>query len=409
MAKIRLRKETGKLFFEFRFRGVRCREQTGLKDTKANRRRMQKVLDQIEADIVAQDFTYSKYFPDSKKVASFENPRDSKHPPSSRAHAVIVENELETPLFKEFCLIWMREQEVVWRRATREVQSLMLDKHILPVFGEKSLHQIDKPEILEFRAKLAEKRVKTTGKPLSPKTINEIVGTLKAILTEAADRYQFNSPCKNIKRLRVPRSDIHPFTLDEVSRLINECRPDYRSYFIVRLLTGMRTGEVHGLKWSRIDFDKRQILVRETFSKRRTEYTKNDGSQREIDMSPQVFSALKIQENASREISEYVFCNQAGQPIDNSNFLRSVWKPLLTHLELEPRRPYQCRHTAATLWLGAGENPQWIARQLGHTTTEMLFRTYARYVPNLTRKDGSAFERLMCGVFSDAEKREQKQ
>ena len=53
------------------------------------------------------------------------------------------------------------------------------------------------------------------------------------------------------------------------------------------------------------------------------------------------------------------------------------------------------RHTAATLWLAAGESPEWIARQLGHTSTEMLFRVYSRYVPNLTRQDGSAFDRLL--------------
>lgn len=60
----------------------------------------------------------------------------------------------------------------------------------------------------------------------------------------------------------------------------------------------------------------------------------------------------------------------------------------------------QTRHTAATLWLASGEAPEWIARQLGHTSTEMLFRTYSRYVPNLTRQDGSAFERLLASRFS---------
>jgi integrase len=64
-------------------------------------------------------------------------------------------------------------------------------------------------------------------------------------------------------------------------------------------------------------------------------------------------------------------------------------------LKLEPRNPYQSRHTAATLWLASGENPQWIARQLGHASSEMLFKVYARFVPNLTRQDGSAFERLL--------------
>ena len=77
------------------------------------------------------------------------------------------------------------------------------------------------------------------------------------------------------------------------------------------------------------------------------------------------------------------------------NFTNRVWKPLLRHLGLAPRRPYQTRHTAATLMLSAGENPEWVARVLGHASTEMLFRVYSRYVPNLTRSDGRAFTGLV--------------
>jgi integrase len=54
------------------------------------------------------------------------------------------------------------------------------------------------------------------------------------------------------------------------------------------------------------------------------------------------------------------------------------------------------------LWLAAGESPEWIARQMGHSTTEMLFRVYSRFVPNLTRQDGSAFERLVTAHFGSA-------
>ena len=60
------------------------------------------------------------------------------------------------------------------------------------------------------------------------------------------------------------------------------------------------------------------------------------------------------------------------------------------------RKPYQTRHTAASLWLAAGENPEWIAKQMGHSTTRMLFTVYSRYVPNMTRRDGSAFENLLA-------------
>jgi len=95
-------------------------------------------------------------------------------------------------------------------------------------------------------------------------------------------------------------------------------------------------------------------------------------------------------------LSPHVFCNGSGEPIDLDNFTNRVWYPLLRHLGLEKRRPYQTRHTAATLWLGAGENREWVARQLGHANTEMLFKTYSRFVPNLTRRDGSAIERLLA-------------
>jgi integrase len=57
------------------------------------------------------------------------------------------------------------------------------------------------------------------------------------------------------------------------------------------------------------------------------------------------------------------------------------------------------RHTAATLWLAAGESPEWIARQLGHTSTQMLFKVYSRFVPNLTRQDGSAIDRLLTAAL----------
>jgi integrase len=130
------------------------------------------------------------------------------------------------------------------------------------------------------------------------------------------------------------------------------------------------------------------------------EYTKTDGSQREIEMSQPVYDALKHQYLATGD-KEYVFSTLSGAPVSTTNFTSRVWYPLLAHLGLRPRRPYQTRHTGATLWLASGESPEWIARQMGHANTEMLFRVYSRYVPNLTRSDGSAFERLLTNSFTN--------
>ena len=90
-----------------------------------------------------------------------------------------------------------------------------------------------------------------------------------------------------------------------------------------------------------------------------------------------------------------MFCSRGCHPIDAHNFANRIWYPLLRYLELEKRRPYQTRHTTATLMLASGENPEWIARLMGHTNTQMLFTVYSRFVPNLTRQDGLAFTGLV--------------
>lgn len=287
-----------------------------------------------------------------------------------------------------------------WRRSHIKSLRSTLDSRIIPVFGPKVVSSITKSDILAFRANLAKEPGRGGKDGLSPKRINEITGALCQIVAEAADRFEFTSPTANIKRLRVRRADVYPFSLQEVQTIIKTAREDYRNYFTVRFLTGMRTGEVHGLKWRYVDFSRRLILIRETFVLGEDDYTKTDGSQRDIQMSQPVYEALLQQYEATVKKSDYVFCNMVGSPLDNKNFTDRVWYPLLRHLDLEERKPYQMRHTAATLWLASGEAPEWIARQMGHTSTEMLFKVYSRYVPNLTRQDGSAMERLLASQLS---------
>jgi integrase len=222
---------------------------------------------------------------------------------------------------------------------------------------------------------------------------------MRMILTETADRFHFTPSFHNIKPLKIQKTNVDPFTLEEIQLLLNTVRPDYKDYFTVRFFIGMRTAEIDGLKWRFVDFERRQILVRETWVKGYVEYTKTDGSQREVEMSQLVYDALKRQYEATGD-EEFVFSTLSDAPLSNNNVTKWVWYPLLAHLDLRPRRPYQTRHTAATLWLANGESPEWIARQMGHSNAEMLCRVYSRYVPNLTRHDGSAFERLLSLNFS---------
>ena len=378
-----IRSRSGKLFFDFRYRGVRCREQTKLSNNPVNRKRATTILERIEAEILVGTFDYATYFPNSNSTDRIRH-----------IDAVKLASQSSIPSFQDFAETWFTENEPRWKYSYKITLRTSLDKHILPVFGEDRLDEVAKSEVLAFRANLAKIPRKDGSLGLSPSRINHVLVPLRSIMNEAAERYEFSSPFKNIKPLKVSRTDVDPFTLAEARQLIDHVRPDYKNYLIVRFFTGMRTGEVHGLKWKHVDFEHRQILVRESFVAGRQTTTKTDGSTREIQMSQPVFDALKQQSKVTCDF-DYVFTNKAGNPLSVHNVTKRIWYPLLTRLALPPRRPYQTCHTAATLWLAAGENPEWIARQMGHSTTEMLFRIYSRYVPNLTRQDGSAFESLL--------------
>lgn len=399
MGKVRVRRETGKLVMDFMYQGIRCREQTSLMDTAGNRKKVEALLARIEAKILLGDFDYASQFPNSANLAKF-NASNELHCPQVVA---IHQNPSTTvtPTMADFSEQWFMEMQVQWRRShLRNIRSL-LDGSLIPALGKKTVGQITKGDLMAYRAQEAKRPGRNGNSTLSPKTLNTRMGVVKVILDEAAERFGFESPYKNIKPLKLKKSHIEPFSLEEVRLICQKVRPDYQNYYLVRFYTGMRTGEIDGLKWSNINFENREILIRQTLINGETEYTKTDGSQREIPMLGPVYDALRQQYQATARISEYVFCNRTGLPLDHNNVTKRVWYPLLRQLNLKKRRPYQTRHTTATLLLAVGENPEWVARILGHASTEMLFKVYSRYIPNLTRMDGSAIERLLTSTTSN--------
>ncbi|OUY06274.1 site-specific integrase [Acinetobacter populi] len=374
----------GNLYVDFRYLNKRCREVTSLKDNQTNRKKLGKILERIEAEILLGIFDYAKYFPKSKQLKEIQSIKNQQ---------LVVETK--TPTFETFYQIWLLEKEVEWRPSYKEKINIVMTKYLKPVFGHVVLMKINKESILAFRASLAKVEHGKKQKCLLPSRINQIMTVLRMILNEAAERYSFESPFKNIKNLKEPKAEVMPFTLVEVHKILMTVREDFKPYYTVRFFTGLRTSEIDGLKWKNVNFERREIYIKEALVNGILGPTKTDGSNRTIQMSPKVYEALLTQKQLTYKRSDFVFCNRTGEALDYRLVNRRVWHPLLRHLGLESRRAYQSRHTAATLWLSAGENPEWIARQLGHSTTEMLFRVYSRYVPNMTRRDGSAFEAML--------------
>lgn len=399
MAKVRARPETGLLYLDFFYRGVRCREQTALPDTAENRRRVQALMNRISKEIKQGLFDYAATFPGSPRAAQFAAPAsvsDATFPTAKRGYSLPAAPAIpDTPTFSDFSVTWRKEMAPQWRRQHRDSVDATFAAHLLTEFGDRAVGSITKADVLTFRAKLAEMPGRSSPK-LSPTTINRTMGLLRQCLTEASERFGTPDAFKGVKRLKGRRPDVKPFSLEEVEKIRSTIRADFRNYVTCRFFTGMRTGEINGLKWKYVDFEHEVIKVREVFSAGEVEENaKTESSIRDIPMLPMVKEALEQQWEDRDPDVEYVFCSRGGHPIDAHNFANRIWYPLLRYLELEKRRPYQTRHTTATLMLASGENPEWIARLMGHTNTQMLFTVYSRFVPNLTRQDGLAFTGLV--------------
>jgi integrase len=111
--------------------------------------------------------------------------------------------------------------------------------------------------------------------------------------------------------------------------------------------------------------------------------------------------ALLLRHRAETQLrSKYVYLNQEGRPIDLNTLRRRIWYPALKRAGIRFRNPNQTRHTFATLTLATGENREWIAKQLGHASTQMLFQRYTKFIPNVSHRDGAAFLKAYQGWFA---------
>lgn len=377
----------GMLWVDFHYLGERVRESTGLKDTAFNRKAAREQLNLVIAEIENGIFSFSKRFPHSSKKAHF-----------SRLEGNRVEKTPNEILFGEYVKRWWTAMKPGMSDSKIRDYTNILNTHALPYFGDMPFSALTSVEMKKFIAHLQGKRNRL-GKPLSAKRIRNIMIPVRVIIRDAVDEYgwaNFHDPFANLKLPRVPKFRVRPFTTDEWKVLLSHLPPWYRPYFDFAVMTGLRPSEQVALKWPAVDGDFLHIELSRVAGREKTEL-KTEESQRIIELRPSTKRVLDLQREVAGAFgSEYVFVNTEGNPM-NQFTLYTHWEKAMKKSGLDHRRMYETRHTFASWALAAGELPEWVARTLGHVDTSMVYRTYGRYIPNLTRQDGSALENLYAG------------
>jgi integrase len=151
----------------------------------------------------------------------------------------------------------------------------------------------------------------------------------------------------------------------------------HRTLFMTAAMTGMREGEILGLKWDDIDWVASQLYVKRTYNHGRFYEPKSKTSKRKIDLTPQLITQLKEWQLACppNEL-DLVFPTREGKPIDGTSMVRNKFLPTLKWAGIPKIRFHDLRHTYASLLIDQGEQPKYIQTQMGHSSINITFDIY---------------------------------
>jgi integrase len=220
--------------------------------------------------------------------------------------------------------------------------------HLLPVFGSMALDEIAVQEIERWRAGMTSARVQ---RELSNKTKNNLLVLMHAIFRRAVKLYGLPAnPVAQVDRFRVRSSgDIQVFSPEEVWALVRAAKSDAdAAIFLTAAFTGLRRGELLGLRWRDVDFTGSTIRVRASYAAGKLT-TPKSGKVRAVPMAPDVAGALAKLGDRDRYTGDddFVFAGEAGLPLDG-DALSSRYRDALARTGLRPLRFHDLRHTFGT-------------------------------------------------------------
>jgi integrase len=225
-----------------------------------------------------------------------------------------------------------------------------------------------------------------SGSALAPSTFNKRLGYLRRCCKWSMLRgYVAANPYDDVKALKVVKVAVKPFTALEIQQIM-ECfrglHPSYAPFVGFMLMTGARTAEAIGLQWRRVDFNKGEVTIADSLpkqrgSKGRQRKDTKTGTVTVLTMSDGLRELLQSIDRGAPD--DLVFRSPKGSHIDSGNF-RAAWIEVLAHCNIEYRKPYATRHTAASHAIDQGATLPAVAYILGHKDTRMVAQTYGHVV-----------------------------
>ena len=336
----------------------RIRSSTKLKDTSKNRKLLKdNIIPKIEVQILN-----GEYNPDIKQV--------------------VVPNTI-----KEYGYRSLKRHQNKRREHVQKTYIQHFENKIVPYFGDMLVQNISAVQLMDWQNELMESCKATSVKKY--RTIFN--GILEDAYKERVNgkRLISSNPFREVdvpkeREVFIDNDDevfggdgINSFSLEEIEQFLLKTDGYVKNFIGIMSRTGMRPGELTGLRWNDVDFDNEIIKIRRTRILGKNGPPKKKASVRDIEMLSGVkeFFQDQFKLTGANSIGD-VFINSNHTPFYSHDIIAKQFKALLD--DEDKRYLYQLRHSFATIMISEGEDILWVSGMLGHKSSDITLKTYAR-------------------------------
>lgn len=313
-------------------------------------------LQAIKHEIRIGTFDYFRHFPYSKKAKEFRKTRPDLY------------------TIKEALTNWLRRNQAKLQKSTLQDYNSAIYHHLIPTFGDLTIAELTASKVKEWLSAL----------PCSNKRKSNVLTPLRQMYDEMYhDEIIDKNPLERVKNLPTQSREPKPFTQEEVTKILNELTGQEKNLIQFAFWSGLRTSELIALRWQDVDLEQNRIFVKTACVRGQLKDTKTKSGKREVILQLQAREALLNQQTFTGRLNETVFHDsRTGKAWkDDQPIRKNVWTPALKKTGIEYRNPYQTRHTFASTLLSRGENPLWVAQQMGHKDWGQIIKIYGRWIP----------------------------
>lgn len=315
----------------------------------------------------------------------------------------------------EWLDIWLEDYQSGVKESTAYLYRRQAELYLRPALGKFRLEQLDAHTIQHLYNQLA--KGGPDKDPLSPKTIKNIHGVLHKALQQAVllNYIRFN-PTSACTLPRAVKKEIHPMNDQQTAQFLERIQGNpYELLLKVDLFTGLREGELLGLPWDCVDFERGTILVRQQLRREQRKggqyyitQPKNNKSRR-LMPAPSVMNLLRMQKarQAQQRLlagpawqdSGLVFTNEFGRYVSYRAVYDS-FKRIVRQMGLPDLRIHDLRHTYAVNAIRAGDDIKTVQSNLGHATAAFTLDVYGHFTDDMRRDSSQRMEKFISGLMT---------